>query len=61
MEIEARIKVYETEAGDATDKCEIKVRSHWMSSQKRVTLVIGKREYTVLASDLRKAVDRCSD
>lgn len=61
MEIEARIKVYETETGDATDKCEIKVRSHWLTSQKRVVLVIGKKQYTVLASDLCKAVERCSD
>lgn len=60
IETTCKIKVYELDGTDAFGKdVEIALQSHWYYGD-RVVLAVGEKEYTVIAGDLQKAVQRCT-
>ncbi len=56
------VDVYEVDGEDAPVGKEIKVgvASHWNRNQ-LVVLVIGKKQYTVLGSDLKTAIENAEN
>ena len=57
IEVTNKIKIYEIEGEDADfPNATIKVLSHW-NNDDRVILEIDRKKYTVLAKDLKLAVD----
>ena len=62
VETESKVKVYEFMGEDIKPGEEVRplvVHTHW-NLERMVVITIGSSEYTVLASDLHLAIERCS-
>lgn len=57
IDVRSKVKVYEVNGEDTPplDKTTIEVESHWVYSD-RVTLVVGRKRYTVIVHDLMDAI-----
>jgi hypothetical protein len=60
MEIESKITVYEVDGQENYRQNDLSIKSHWNRDEMVVIKVGCSKSLTVTASELIKAVERCS-